>query len=316
MNPATPPCTLISLNTRTLIRVSGTDALMFLQGQLTQDLQRLQHQQWQWAAHCSPKGRMLASFLLWAQDEAFWLDTGELMSAAILQRLRRYVLRSQVVLEEQRDHRHRLGLVGDVDTLLAAVGLPPPPPPGHWDEVQGLTRLALSPRRLMLLDTPHSSSASTPWTLLHQTLSAQCPWGDTRVWDGAAVQEGIAEITLQTQEEWVPQMLNWDLIGGISFNKGCYTGQEIVARSHYLGKIKRRTLRFSSVRECAPGDPVYRCADPTHMVGKVAWVGKTPAGAVELLAVLPWEEQQDQCLTLAPESPALVALPLPYDLPR
>lgn len=315
MTATPPPCILIPLERRTLIRVSGADAQTFLQGQLTQDLQRLQAQQLQWAAQCSPKGRMLASFLMWSQDAAFWLDTGESLSAAVLGRLRPYVLRSRVHLEEARNTRQRLGLVGAADPLLAAAGLPPAPPPGHWDEVQGVTRLALSPQRLMLVAAPPPAADPVAWARLQDALSAQGSWGHPALWDGAGVQEGVAEITLQTQEEWVPQMLNWDLIGGISFHKGCYTGQEIVARSHYLGKIKRRALRFASTRDCAPGDPVYRCDAPTEAVGKVAWVGKTPAGGIELLAVLPWEELADRALTLAPEASPLVALPLPYAIP-
>lgn len=316
MNSTSIHCTLIPLNTRTLIRVHGADATSFLQGQLTQDMQRLQHQHIQWAAHCSPKGRMLASFLLWEQESAYWLDTGALMSASVLKRLRLYVLRSKVQLEDAQESRPRLGLVGDVAGMLAAVAMPPPPPPGTWDEVQGVTRLALSAQRLMLLGSPQPGPDPAPWERLQQALTTQCNPGHMTQWDGHAVQEGVAEITLLTQDEWVPQMLNWDLIGGISFKKGCYTGQEIIARSHYLGKVKRRMLRFASTADCAPGDPVYRVAPPSDAVGKVAWVGKTPEGEIELLAVLPLEEVQHLELTLAPGVPALVPLPLPYEMPR
>ncbi|MDE2258720.1 MAG: hypothetical protein KGK17_00110 [Betaproteobacteria bacterium] len=106
------PTRLIDLSPRTLIRVTGEDATVFLQGQLTQDLAALEPSRALWAAHCSPKGRMLAGFLIWRSADAIWLDAPEDLAESALRRLRMYVLRSRVTLEDARTTRARLGLCG------------------------------------------------------------------------------------------------------------------------------------------------------------------------------------------------------------
>ena len=296
---------LMDLSSRTLIRVSGAEAATFLQGQLTQDVGALENARVLWAAHCSPKGRMLASFLMWKTAEGIWLDAPGDLAEAALKRLRLYVLRAQVTLEDARASVSRLGLCGpDCAAVLQAAGCPAAPAPGTHDVQEGVSRVAVSAGRLLLVGPPAALA------LLQARLAPHCAAGLPQDWVDAAVREGIAEITLATQEEWIPQMLNWDLVGGVSFKKGCYTGQEIVARTHYLGKIKRRLLRFHVMGPVAIGQELLQEGES---VGKVALVGATSAGGSEFLAVVQREALGQGALHLGHPGGALVAtLPLPY----
>lgn len=303
----TLPC-WADLNSRALIRVSGTDAETFLQGQLTQDVAALSDDRALWAAHCSPKGRMLASFLLWKGGGAFWLDAADDLADAALRRLRMYVLRSRVAVEDARAEMARFGLCGQpaID-FWNTMGWPPAPVPGTHDLQSGIVRVTLSPERLFLI-VPAGQAAD-----IRTRLSTGMAAGSAQDWAYAAVREGVAEIRAGTQDEWVPQMLNWDLIGGISFKKGCYTGQEIVARTHYLGKIKRRLLRFRTSGPATIGQALYG-PTPATPVGKVALAGH--AGSVtELLAVVQLEALTAEPLHLGqPDGPVLERLPLPYSV--
>ncbi len=296
---------LIDLSSRALIRVGGEDATAFLQGQLTQDVAALDDARVLWAAHCSPKGRMLASFLMWKAAGQIWLDAPEDLAEPALRRLRMYVLRSRVTLEDARATQARLGLCGPgAMALLETAGLPAAPAPGTHDTWEGVTRIAVSPERLMLVAPPEVLAS------LQACLSPHCAPGSGRDWTDAAVREGVAEITLATQDEWIPQMLNWDLVGGISFKKGCYTGQEIVARTHYLGKVKRRLLRFRAAGPVQVGQELIQ--DGTA-AGKVALVGGDSAQGSEFLAVVQLEALVRGTLHLgSAEGPPLERLPLPY----
>ncbi len=306
MDQMTAPACWVDLSARTLIRVSGEDAATFLQGQLTQDVAALNGARALWAAHCSPKGRMLASFLLWKEGSEFWLDASEDLAEAALRRLRLYVLRSRVAVEDQRDARARFGICGRPDPgFWDAMGWPPAPAPGTCDRQADVLRVALSAERLLLV-VPVAQA-----TELRARLSDLLAAGSGLDWADAAVREGVAEIRTATQDEWVPQMINWDLVGGISFNKGCYTGQEIVARTHYLGKIKRRMLRYRAPGRPEIGQSIYG-NDPETPVGKVALAGSAGPKA-ELLAVVHLDALSAGPLHLGePDGPVLESLPLPY----
>ncbi|MDE2132489.1 MAG: folate-binding protein YgfZ [Betaproteobacteria bacterium] len=299
----------VDLTGRTLIRATGDDAQAFLQGQLTQDVAALDPDRVLWAAHCSPKGRMLASFLLWKQDRDIWLDAPDELADAALRRLRMYVLRSRVTLEDARAAWARFGLCGTPDAgFWEAVGCPSAPPAGRHDRQSEIMRVTLSPERLLLV-VP--AAQADRW---RTRLSEWMALGTPEDWIRAAVRDGVAEIRTATQDEWVPQMLNWDLIGGISFKKGCYTGQEIVARTHYLGKTKRRLLRFRSAGRAEIGQPLYG-PDPAAPAGKVALTAPTDEGT-ELLAVVQLEALAAGPLHLGEAGgPSLEPLPLPYPVP-
>lgn len=297
----------VNLNQRALIGVSGDDAITFLQGQLTQDVARLGKGEFARAAHCSPKGRVLATLLLWREDQHIIVDAPEDQAEFVARRLRMYVLRSRVTLEDLRPAHVRFGLVGTaLQVMMTHMNWPALPEPGTLDRFDGITRVALSRERLLLLGPARSARQ---WTEL---LQAHCAEGTESDWNDAGVREGVVEVGATTRDEWVPQMINWDLLGGISFKKGCYTGQEIVARTHYLGKVKRRTLRFRTSDLPVAGEPVLSRNGHTT-VGKVAFVGKPREGKTEFLAVMSLDDAHDTSLCLHEGSADLEGpLPLPY----
>jgi len=317
---------LINLSHRSLLCVTGADAGAFLQGQLTQDITALEASVALLAGYCSPKGRLLATLLVWHERDAYWLDAAGDLAEFLVKRLSQYVLRSKASISSVGVRPlvgsdptrgltptapiSALGLVGDATAALSAAGLTRPAVPQHCTS-GGITVISLSVGRTMLLGPSITLDA------LQERLAPHCTPGTAHDWASAAVREGVAEITLVTQDEWIPQMLNWDLLGGINFKKGCYTGQEIVARSHYLGQVKRRLYRLSVASNwdnVQVGDAVYG-ADAQSPVGKIAMVGGPSAEGYEVLAVLTREAAQGPLHLASSSGAALQLLPLPYELP-
>lgn len=325
ITPLTTP-RLINLSHRSLLCVTGADAGTFLQGQLTQDITALEAPVALLAGYCSPKGRLLATFLVWRQHDAYWLDAAGDLAEPMLKRLSQYVLRSKVSISSVGVRPlmgsdpirgltpispiSTLGLVGDAVMALSAAGLTRPAVPEHYTSGD-ITVISLSVERTLLLGPSVAIDA------LQERLAPHCAPGTALDWASTAVREGVAEITLATQDEWIPQMLNWDILGAINFKKGCYTGQEIVARSHYLGQVKRRLYRLKvagSADSVQVGDVVYG-ADVQSPVGKIAMVGGPSTAGCEVLAVLTREAAQGPLHLASPSGAALQLLPLPYELP-
>ena len=288
----------ISLKDRTLIQVTGPDALPFLQGQLTFDLLTLGPDNFGWAAHCSPKGKVLFTALVVKAGETFLLDAPAGMSELMLSRLRPFILRSKVRIEEARAHFSVMGLMRqDLEGVAKSAGLSPLPTVGRQDEQAGLRRLRLSPERLLIIATPQRLAELSP----PPALSAQ-------PWELGNIREGIAEVTPLTTDRYIPQWLNWDRIGGISFRKGCYTGQEIVARTHYLGKVKRRARHIALDSAVPVGTSILHRGEVT---GEIFSCIENERGEYEGLAILAGEEPSD--LVTAEDAPqTLRILPLPY----
>ncbi|EQD48541.1 glycine cleavage T protein (aminomethyl transferase) [mine drainage metagenome] len=290
----------ISLKDRTLIQVTGSDALHFLQGQLTFDLLTLGPDNFGWAAHCSPKGKVLFTTLVVKTGETFLLDAPMGMSELILSRLRPFILRSKVRIEEAHPHFSALGLMGqDLEEVAKSAGLNPLPAVGRQDEQSGVRRLRLSPDRLLIIAPPQRlAELSVPLDLSSQ------------FWELGNVREGIAEVIPLTTDRYIPQWLNWDRIGGISFRKGCYTGQEIVARTHYLGKVKRRALHIALDSAVSVGTSILHGGEVT---GEVFSCIKNEQGKYEGLAIIAGEESSN-LVTEEATPQALRILPLPYAL--
>ncbi|MDA8415879.1 MAG: hypothetical protein M0Z78_02230 [Betaproteobacteria bacterium] len=289
-----------SLNQRTLIRVSGDDAKTFLQGQLTQDMEQVHADNFRWAAHCSPKGRVLFTALVWSQGEDFFLETCPGQTDFILSRLRPFVLRARVTLTDVRADWKSVGWVDqDLSTQVRSWSDHPLPAPGQHQWVDGVHRLRLSETQLLLVGPatalpPHDDHAPSP--------SAH--------WDLANLQQGIVEIQDATRDQFIPQWLNWDLIGGISFKKGCYTGQEIVARTHFLGKVARRTRYLTAPQPVSLHTPVFSAA---QTVGTIIACVPNNHGGADLLAVL--QQGAEPPLSIADPLIPLTSASLPYSIP-
>lgn len=298
---------LAPLSQLALIECTGADAQVFLQNQTTNDVARLPADGAQYSAWCSAKGRMQASFLLYRHHDGGGENESRsndhnvqfraLLSAdlgeATLNGLRKYVLRSQVRLTDLSAGGHvALGLAGAQATealRAAGMGVPEKPMTTLASGATTVIRLGEATPRYILV------GENAPMAALFDQLTALSvkvrPVG-VPLWQWFDIQAGMAWITASTRDEFVPQMVDFDKIGGVSFNKGCYPGQEIVARAHYLGKVKRRLYRLRTAATpdataFAAGDPVFS-AGSSEACGSIVTVAPEPTcgGAYLVLAVL------------------------------
>ncbi|MGH8506734.1 MAG: YgfZ/GcvT domain-containing protein [Stenotrophobium sp.] len=268
------------------LRISGADADSFLQGQLSNDLALLTPQRAQLTSYNSPKGRMLAVFHLRRDaDGTVLAEVERSILDPVLKRLRMYVLRAKVALEDISAQAGVLSLAGaGAPGWLAQLQLPAPEQAldcAHHSE-RGVTVM----RRFgdCTRYTLHGSHGAL--TELMAELAVDADGAQPEDWRRLDILAGVPTIYPQTSDHFVPQMANLDLLDGISFSKGCYTGQEIVARLHYLGQLKRRMVvcRCDSV-EVAPGTPVHD-GDEAQAVGEVVHAAPNEKGNGSLVAIV------------------------------
>jgi len=260
-----------------LISLTGDDAASFLHNQITNDVEKLDLANARLAGYCTPKGRLLATFLMWKDADQIVLQLPRALQPAIQKRLQMFVLRAKAKLVDISDQRVALGLAGNAAATALQQWFPqlPAQPYGKTDNEHGtLVRVADSrgAPRFQWITTEEQALAA--WPVLTQTLTA----ADAQAWRLSDIYAGVPTITQPTQEQFVPQMINFELIGGVNFKKGCYPGQEIVARSQYLGKLKRRSvLALVAAAQVSAGAEVFSSEDPGQPCGMV--VNAEPAGA-------------------------------------
>lgn len=221
-----------------LIEVSGEDASTFLQGQITNDINLVNETTSVYAGLCNPKGRLLAFFHILKLHDSFFLICPQCIAENIAKKLAMYILRSKVVIAINTTIRLQ-GFEFAGEGLCDKVGFPE-----NTDNMQSflhegmhVTRISgINPRYLCLAD----NSTITTFMTAHKThvVEKTC-----ECWKQTSITNKIPNIYLETQGKFIPQSLNLDLINAINFKKGCYTGQEIVARTHYLGTVKKRLFR-------------------------------------------------------------------------
>lgn len=267
-----------------LLKISGADASAFLQGQVTNDIKLLHSHQAHFTGYCNPKGRLIALFFAWADIENIYLQMPKALVEPIAKRLKMYVMRSKVEIQDASETLVKFGLNGTRTVKLLSALFDTLPQQDYVSTTHQNTTIIRLPsaqaeqsRFEIITDI---TRAKTIW----QVLSQQAQPTNASVWDWLEIQAGIPDVTLATQEEFVPQMLNLDLIGGINFKKGCYTGQEIVARTHYLGSIKRRThlAHIQAENAINAGDNIQNSAGET--VGKIVRSAPSPNGGYDVLA--------------------------------
>ncbi len=244
-----------------LIRVSGADARAFLQGQLSTDLDRLTPQQAQYSSWNNAKGRVVTLLHVFLRDGDIYLALPRALLPAVLKRLSMYVLRSKVVLTDASDSLACLGLAGvRADALMATANLPAP---------VGVREVAvLGAVQVLRLhgDAPRYALMGPPEEIkgLRQKLEAAgAAPASAETWALRRILAGEPAVFPETTEYFVAQMLDLDKLGGIDFKKGCYTGQEVIARAHYRGAVKRHLARAES-RSTAPLAPGSDIHTPGH----------------------------------------------------
>jgi hypothetical protein len=264
-----------------LIGVRGNDVELFLQGQLTNDVRKLANSEVQYNGMCTPKGRLLASFLMWRRAGEWFIQLPAHLQESIQKRLTMYVLRAQVSLSDVREQWVRIGLAGSgAEALIARLSVSVPSAAMRSAENGFLDVLRLDQERFQLVVRKDMAE-----TVL-ATLAQEASLIDAAQWQWLEIQAGIPSIVSATQEQFVPQMVNFDLIQGIDFKKGCYTGQEIVARMHYLGKLKRRMYGVHSQMPMTPGDEIFSPDVPGQATGMIVNAQPAPAGGWDALAVI------------------------------
>ena len=298
-----------------VLAIGGADAAAFLHGQLSSDVKGLAAGACRHTSFNSPKGRMLANFPMWrdpADRESFRALLPDDIAQPFTKRLSMYVLRSKVTLADISAQTCRLGVGGPdgADALARALGKAPAP-----FEVQtagDATVLGLPGPRFVVI-MPVASAEAVRENLLRQAAAA----ASYEVWQWLTIRAGVPVVTAATQDAFVAQTANWDVLGGVDFQKGCYTGQEIIARTQYLGRLKERAFLFHVDRSgVQPGERVFSEAFAGQPCGTVANAAAAPGGGSDLLVVLQVAaaERGDARLG-APDGPELTPLPLPYAIP-
>lgn len=260
-----------------LIGFSGADARSYLHKQLTSDVDHLAAEQAQYSAWCSPQGRMLASFLLFRREADYLALLSNELVEFIEQRLRIYVLRAQVkIADRSADHRI-IGLSGPrAAAVLRDAGLDAPATVMTTAAEGSVIRLD----ETRYLVVAGAEAAPRIW----RRLSAGAVPADAAAWQWLDVAAGIPWICAATREAFVPQMVSFERIGGLSFSKGCYPGQEIVARARYLGKVKRHLYRTRADEPLQAGMPIF--SGTPEPCGQIANAAAAPGGGYDALAVI------------------------------
>jgi hypothetical protein len=293
-----------------VIKVSGSDAAKFLQGQLTNDVRQVNANQSQLTAWCNPKGRIIVNLRLFKRQDAYYLFLPQASVEMTLKRLRMYILRAAVQLEDVSHQLIRLGIAGKQSASLIADSLKCTPPAAIN---ASLTLEASTVIRVQGAQPRYLLFTEMPQIIWSQLVQSACPVGAT-IWQWLDILAGLPQIVPATSEEFVPQMINYSLIDGVSFKKGCYTGQEIVARMQYLGTLKRRMYlaKIDTTSLPQPGDALYVSSE-LQSVGKIVNAQWHPHGGVVVLAVVQiTHAEQDEIHWQTPRGEKLQWLNLPY----
>jgi folate-binding protein YgfZ len=287
-----------------IVRARGAEAAQFLHGQLTNDIQHLRPDRAAWAGYCSAKGRLQASFLVCrdSDDDLLLLCSADLLPPT-LKRLSMFVLRAKCKLSDAGAELALWGLAGA--TARQAAGALP---------VLGRQALEGGAAVVRLPDADGLPRAL--WMGPPDAAPQGLPALDAAAWDWLEVAAGVPRIAAATVEQFVPQMVNLEIVGGVDFQKGCYPGQEIVARSQYRGTIKRRMQRFDADAPLVPAMEVFHAADPAQPAGMVVNAAASPAGGWSALVEVKLAALDGGSLHAgSPDGAVLRRIELPYVLP-
>ena len=281
------------------IVMSGADARAFLHGQLTNDIEHLPPQQARRAGWCSAKGRLLATFVVVPREDGFLLQLARDLVPAIVKRLQMFVLRSNVKLADASTDWVQFGVWGeDAAKQLGALGLEAPAADLGITRTTDLIAVRIAAERYLLLARSAQRAA----------IATHLPGDDATDWALEEIRAGRPHVTQATQDLFVPQMVNLERLGGVDFKKGCYPGQEIVARTQYRGQLKRRMVHLRALQPLRPGQDLYSDDFSGQSSGTVV-----NAVAGEALAVLQIATLERHAAVRAEAGGAAIeVLPLPY----
>ncbi|BBA42418.1 folate-binding protein [Burkholderia contaminans] len=300
-----------------VIDVAGDDAATFLHSQLTNDIEHLDAASARLSGYCSPKGRLLGSFLTWRAGHGVRLLVSKDVQPAVQKRLSMFVLRAKAKLTDASDALAVVGFAGDVRDALS--GIFDALPDGVHVKVDGpagtLIRVPDAAGRKRYLWIGPRAEVDARIAALGGSLPVVSP----AVWDWLDIRAGEPRITLPAVEQFVPQMVNFDVIGAVNFRKGCYPGQEIVARSQYRGTIKRRTALAHVAGETDTvhaGVELFHSDDPGQPCGMIVNAAAAPSGGVDALVEIKLAALDSGTVHLgSADGPVLAFDTLPYAWP-
>ncbi len=293
-----------------VIRALGADAGTFLQGQLTQDVLLMKTDEARLAAWCSAKGRMLASFIVvkLSQDEFLLILSRDLLDAA-LKRLKMFVLRAKCELADASGEICVEGLVGnDASNAMNTVA----------PRAYSMPAIRLNDSEILVLLAAGQIAGEKVSRALRIRMAAPQASADAvqlSVWNALEITSGIARLCAVVSEAFVPQMLNYESVGGVNFKKGCYPGQEVVARSQFRGTLKRRGYIATSPERLQAGQEVFDSREPEQPCGQIAQAAKHPSGGyIAIVSMQIYAQDSPELHAGSPIGAKLQLQALPYEL--
>lgn len=294
--------------------IAGEDARSFMQGQFTNDVEQVNASTSQLSAFCNNKGRMIANFRLFEHNNNVFMTLRSDLVDPSIEHLQKYILRAQVVIQDVSDQLVHLGVSGsnakellssyieNIDEAVDSIS--------HNEDYVAIRVAGPVPRYEVFCSCEQAK-------FLWQGITQRAAAINSSAWNYLNIQAGIPYIDMNTSEEFVPQMANMELINGVSFTKGCFTGQEIVARTHYLGKQKRRTYRIKIISDTTPkaGDELATdTSTENQYTGTLVTVYQTAEKEFEALAVIQIKSVESETLKLKDADAEIMVLELPYPL--
>ena len=313
LNEAKHGSILCDLSQFGTLRVSGEEAQSFLQNLFSNDIREADATRAQYSSFNSAKGRLLATMLVWREGGDYMLQLPRVLCEPIRKKLTMYVLRAKVKISDASDEIVVLGLSGaNAREILHT----------HFGELPNQTLGAGTAEQRNVIRIGEQryqiSSTVTDAAAMWATYAQRCRQAGSACWDWLAIRSGIPVILPQTQEQFVAQMVNLELLGGVNFKKGCYPGQEIVARMQYLGKLKRRMYlaHLDSGTAPMPGDELFSADMEGQASGMIVNAARSPDGGYDLLATVQNSSRETQVVHWKSlQGEPLEFLPLPYTLP-
>lgn len=295
--------TISDLSYLAIIEISGADAESFLNAQFTSNIKRHSEHQLQFSAWCNPKGQVKTTFYIYRHADNFYILLPEELKVSFLKQLSMYILRADVQLTDLSDSHSRLGLCLEKSDILNQLPDNLAVLPLASTETEPSSRQS---RYIIIFDNEQEGS-------VRETLTEQLVDTDSSVWQGLDIQAGVPWLTQETAEKFLPQMLNLDLMEALDYQKGCYPGQEIIARLHYRGELKRNLYLATCALKETPEKvtPV----SGTSIVSSDKTVGtviqaQTDVETTYLLAVINNDSIQDSLFLYNTDGPRLTVSPL------
>ena len=306
---------ICDLSHQGLISIEGEDAADFLQGQLTNDIRDVSQQHSQLSAYCTHKGRMLANFRLFKRGDSFYMRLPQTLLEPTLKRINMFVLMSKVSIKDSSNTLFRIGVSGPkAAEQLAEIISDLPENVDDVTQANGFTIIRV-PGTVTRYEIYGALDAmKTLWGQLD--VNAALVGAGT--WESQDILAGIPTIYPETSEAFVPQMTNMQVINGVNFQKGCYTGQEVVARMQYLGKLKRRMYRINIATDAQvnPGDKLFsKDSTSGQGPGQIVSAQTDSESGISALAVINISDAEAGSLQLEDENgPSITVLDLPYQI--